>query len=57
MVASEYHSATDHSMMIDPSTINNKHVIVLFIENMYNEEIHRRVAGAKNVNTLLDAFK
>ena len=24
---------------------------------MYNKEICRRVAGAKNINTLLDAFK
>ena len=24
---------------------------------MSNKEIHRRVAGAKNINTLLDAFK
>ena len=23
---------------------------------MYNKEINRRVAGAKNINTLLDAF-
>ena len=46
-----------HSMKMDPSTINNKLVIVLFVKNMYNKEIHRRVAGAKNINTLLDAFK
>ena len=24
---------------------------------MYNKEIHRRVADAKNIDTLLDAFK
>ena len=46
-----------HSMKMDPSMINNKLVIVLFLKNMYNKEIHRRVAGAKNINTLLDAFK
>ena len=45
------------SMKMDPSTINNKLVIVLFIKNMYSKEICRRVAGAKNINTLLDAFK
>ena len=45
------------SMKIDPSAINNKLVIVLFVKNMYSKEIHRRVAGAKNINTLLDAFK
>ena len=37
--------------------INNKLVIVLFVKNIYNKEIHRRVVGAKNFNTLLDAFK
>ena len=46
-----------HSMMIDPSTINNKLVIALFIKNMYINEIHRKVAGAKNINTLLDVIK
>ena len=45
------------SMKMDPSTINNKLVIVLFVKNMYNKEIHRRVAGAKNINILLNAFK
>ena len=44
-------------MKMDPSTINKKLVIVLFIKNMYNKEICRTVAGAKNINTLLDAFK
>ena len=42
---------------MDPSMINNKLVIVLFVKNMYNKEIHRRVASAKNINTLLDTFK
>ena len=46
-----------HSMKMDPNTINNKLVIVLFVKNMYNKEICRRVTGAKNINTLLDAFK
>ena len=45
------------SMKMDLSMINNKLVIVLFIRNMFNKEIHRRVAGAKNINTLLDVFK
>ena len=44
-------------MKMDPSTINTKLVIVLFVKNMYNKEICRRVVGAKNINTLLDAFK
>ena len=42
-----------HIMKMDPSAINNKLVIALFIKNMYNKEIHRRVTGAKNSNTLL----
>ena len=44
-------------MKMDPSTINNKLVIALFIKNMYIKKIHRRVVGAKNINTLLNAFK
>ena len=45
------------SMKMDSSTINNKLVIILFVKNMYNKEIHKGVAGAKNINTLLDVFK
>ena len=45
------------SMKCDPVNINNKLVIVLFIKNLYNKDIRCRIAGAKNVNTLLDAFK
>ena len=44
-------------MKMDQSVINNKLVIILFITNMYNKEIHRRLADAKNINTHLDAFK
>ena len=46
-----------HCMKTDPSTINNILVIVLFVKNIYNKEIHRRVAGVKNINTHLDTFK
>ena len=45
------------SMKMDPSAINNKLVIVLLVKNMYNKESYRIEAGAKNINTLLDAFK
>ena len=45
------------SMKHDLTNIDNKLVIVLFITNLYNKDISHRVAGAKNVNTLLDAFK
>ena len=34
------------SMKRDPSTTNNKLVIILFVKNIYDKEIHRRVAGA-----------
>ena len=44
-------------MKHDPTNIDNKPVIVLFIKNLYNKDIKHRVAGVKNVNTLLDAFK
>ena len=37
--------------------IDNKLVIVLVIKNLYNKYKRHRVAGAKNVNALLDAFK
>ena len=45
------------SMKMDLSMINNKLFIVLFIENMYNKEICRRVTGNKNIHTLLDVFE
>ena len=45
------------SMKMDQSTINNKLVNVLFITNVYYKEIHRRLAGAKNINILYDALK
>ena len=46
-----------HSVKIDPSTINNKLVIILIVKNIYKKEIYSRVAGTKNINTPLDAFK
>ena len=46
-----------HSMKMDPGTIKNKLVTILFVKNMYTKEIHRKVAGPKTNNTLLDAFK
>ena len=35
------------SMKCDPMNIDNKLVIVLFIKNLYNNDIRHRVAGAK----------
>ena len=46
-----------HSMKVDPSAINNKLVIILFVKNMYNKEICRRVAGVKNINTPLGMWE
>ena len=45
------------SMKMDSSRIKNNLGIVLFVKNMYNKNICRRVPGAKNINTLLNAFK
>ena len=44
-------------MKHDQTTTDNKLMIIHFIKNFYNKDIRQRVAGAKNVNTLLDAFK
>ena len=35
----------------------NKAIITFFIKNLFNRDIRRRVAGAKNIRTLADAFK
>ena len=45
------------SMKCDLMTIDSKLMIILCIENFYHKDIRQRVAGAKNVNTLLDPFK
>ena len=39
------------------TNIDNKPVIILFIKNLYYNDIRLRVTDVKNVNTLLDAFK
>ena len=44
-------------MGVDPANIPNRVIIFLFIKNLYNKDIRRRVAGAKIINTLADAFK
>ena len=44
------------SMKCDAMTIDNMLVIMLFLMNLYNKDIRQRVTGAKNINTLLDAF-
>ena len=32
-------------------------IIFLFVKNLYNKDIQRRVAGAKTLNTLADTFR
>ena len=41
---------------VDPANITNRVPIFLFIKNLYNRNIRKRVAGAKVVNSLADAF-
>ena len=43
-------------MGLDLANITNSMIIFLFIKNLYNQNIRRRVAGMKVVNTL-DSFK
>ena len=44
-------------MGTDPAIITNRVIIFLFIKNLYNKDIQRRVVGVKVLNTLADAFK
>ena len=48
---------TNKAMGINPANIKNRAIIFLFIKNLYNKDIRRRVAGAKVINTLADAFR
>ena len=42
---------------VDVVEEENKAIIMFFIKNLFNRDIRRRVAGAKNIRTLADAFK
>ena len=42
---------------VDAVEEENKAIITFFIKNLFNRDIRRRVAGAKNIRTLADAFK
>ena len=42
---------------VDVVEEENKAIITFFIKNLFNRDIRRRVAGAKNIRTLADAFK
>ena len=42
---------------VDAVEEENKVIITFFIKNLFNRDIRRRVARAKNIRTLADAFK
>ena len=42
---------------VDAVEEENKAIITFFIKNLFNRDIRRRVAEAKNIRTLADAFK
>ena len=42
---------------VDAAEEENKAIITFFIKNLLNKDIRRRLAGAKNIRTLADAFK
>ena len=42
---------------VDAVEEENKAIMTFFIENLFNRDIRRRVARAKNIRTLVDAFK
>ena len=43
-------------MTVDPANITNRVIIFLFIKNLYNKDIRRRVTGAKTIHTLADVL-
>ena len=47
----------EKALQTDPANITNRVIIFLFVRNLYNKDIWRRVAGAKTLNTLADAFR
>ena len=47
----------EEALGTDPDNITNRVIIFQFVKNLYNKDIQRRVAGAKTLNTLADAFK
>ena len=48
---------TENVVGVDPANITNRVIISLFIKNIYNKDIRRRVARAKAIITLTDAFR
>ena len=48
---------TEKAMGVDLVNIINWVMIFLFIKNLYNKDIRRRVVGMKVINTLAGTFK
>ena len=48
---------TEKVMEADSANITNRVIIFLFIENLYNHDIWKCIAGAMTINTLADAFR
>ena len=44
-------------MGVDPSSITKGVIILLFIKNLYNQDIQHCIAGTKMIYTLAYAFK
>ena len=44
-------------MGVDTANIINRLIIFLFIKNLYNKDIRRRLASVEVINTVADAFK
>ena len=42
---------------VDAAEEENKAIITFFIKNLFYRDIRRKIAGAKNIRTLADAFK
>ena len=48
---------TEKAIGGDPANITNRVTMLLFIKNLYNKDIRKRLAGVKTINTLANAFK
>ena len=48
---------TEEAKAVNLANIMNRVIIILFIKNLYNCNIQKCIAGAKTINTLVDAFK
>ena len=53
----DFRELTGKAMGVDPANIMSRVLRFLFIKNLYNKDIRRRVASVKVISTLADAFK